>query len=395
MKSKASLITLLSIAFLDMVGIGIVIPILPIIFLDLTNQMYLLGFLLASYPLAQFFGAPLLGTLSDKYGRKKILLISLAGSTIGYVLFAIGLLIHNIPLLFISRILDGFTGGNLSVVQSAIADVSKKNEKVKNFGLIGMAFGLGFIIGPFLGGILTDNTLVSWFNTTTPFWTAAVLVLINMLFVMFFFKETLKERLTIKINLFSGFQQIKKAFSLQHLRILFLSIFLFHFGWSFFTHFFPVFLSERLSYTPADVGKFFAFIGVCVAIVQGIILRKVSEWIKPRKLIMCSLFLLVPILLYHAGIKSSLMLYAITPFLALNIGFIHPNFSTLISNEASPQEQGEVLGIQQSMMSLAQAIPALIAGFAISISITAPIILSSITLAITWAVFTFGWKKNN
>ena len=149
--------------------------------------------LIASYPLAQFFGAPILGALSDKHGRKKIILISLIGTFFGYLLFAYGIITKNVTLLFASRMLDGFTGGNISTIMSAIADVSTVKDKTKNFGMIGMAFGLGIILGPFIGGNLADPNNVSWFNHSTPFWFAALICLFNIALVVFNFKETCKK----------------------------------------------------------------------------------------------------------------------------------------------------------------------------------------------------------
>jgi len=185
---KSNLLILFLIVFLDLVGVGILIPVLAPLMLDTGSQIVpagwseatrnlALGILIAVYPLAQFFGAPILGTLSDRYGRKKLLGFSLFGTLIGYILFAVGILTNHLWLLFLSRTLDGFTGGNLSIANSSIADMNAGQKSAKNFGLIGMAFGFGFIVGPFLGGILSDPHLVSWFNHATPFWFAAILSL--------------------------------------------------------------------------------------------------------------------------------------------------------------------------------------------------------------------------
>ena len=155
--------------FIDMLGIGIIIPITPNLFLNPAQSILppefsehsrniLYGFFAATYPFFQFFGAPILGTLADRFGRRKILQISLVGTFIGYVLFAFAIQSKLIWLLFLSRARPGCTGGNISIALAALADVSKPEEKAKNFGLVGMAFGLGFILGPTLGGILSSMT---------------------------------------------------------------------------------------------------------------------------------------------------------------------------------------------------------------------------------------------
>lgn len=248
MQMDKRFITLFFTAFIDMLGIGIVIPVLGHLFLDasgilpgehaLSVRTFLLGLLIASYPLAQFFGAPLLGALSDRHGRKKILVLSLIGTFIGYVLFAYAILTRNLVLLFVSRILDGFTGGNISTVMSSIADISEHKDKAKNFGIIGMAFGLGVIFGPMIGGILADSTVVSWFNPSIPFFFAAFLTLVNILMVSTLFKETLVTRIHTEINLFTGFKNIGKALAMRNLRTMFIVMFLLTFGFNFYTQFF-------------------------------------------------------------------------------------------------------------------------------------------------------------
>ena len=185
--------------FLDMLGITIIIPVIPALFFDadslffgpsysMDDRSILYGILIAAYPFMQFFGAPLLGTLSDKYGRKPLLRWTILGSLIGYLLFGYAILTHNLILLFISRMIPGFMGGNISIIMSSIADVSSEENKAKNFGMVGAAFGIGFILGPSLGGVLADSELVSWFNHATPFWFTSLLTVINLLFVSFAFK---------------------------------------------------------------------------------------------------------------------------------------------------------------------------------------------------------------
>src|SRR3989344_3479623 len=163
--------------FVDLIGFGILIPVVPLLLADpessyfllpkgfTVNQGYImLGFLTAMFPLMQFLAAPILGQLSDKFGRKRILAISLFGTCLSYLIFAYAILTRNIPLLFAARAFDGITGGNIAVAQAAIADVTTPANRAKNFGLIGAAFGLGFILGPYIGGKLSDPTVVSWFG---------------------------------------------------------------------------------------------------------------------------------------------------------------------------------------------------------------------------------------
>lgn len=401
MSNKGTMLTLLFIVFLDMIGIGIIAPILPLVFFEtpfLAGENYsglrefLLGLLIAAYPLAQFFGAPILGALSDKHGRKKILFLSLLGTFFGYVLFAVGLAMSNIFLLFFSRFVDGFTGGNISVARSAIADISTPQTKVKNFGLMGMMFAFGFIIGPFIGGVLSDPKIVPWFDISTPFWFAALLSAFNILFLIWKFKETLKEKFHRPIGIFTGFRDIKKALTSGNLKAVFISVFLMIFGWSFFTQFFPVYLYDKFNFTSADIGILYAYSGFWIAISQGVIVRHISAKYGSNRVLAYSIIFTAATLLALLLPKDSFHLYLILPFVTAFFGFTMPNFSNILSNAVSQREQGEIMGIQQSMMSLAQVIPPLIAGISIAFDTGLPIVFASASVFLAWIVYTFLWS---
>jgi DHA1 family tetracycline resistance protein-like MFS transporter len=240
-KTVSPIAAIILTVFLDMVGVGIIIPVMPALFFqpdssvlpEMASETYrsiMFGLLVGCYPLMQFFGAPILGALSDRYGRKPILILSILGVLAGYLLFAWAIIIKSLWLLFFSRLLPGFAGGNVSIAMSAIADVSDEQEKTKNFGLAGMAFGIGFILGPALGGFLGDNTVVSWFSSDTPFWFAAILAFINLLVVRFYFTETLKIKRESKFSLFMALRNIAFSFSLPNLRGTFIVVLLLSIG---------------------------------------------------------------------------------------------------------------------------------------------------------------------
>jgi DHA1 family tetracycline resistance protein-like MFS transporter len=214
--------------FIDLLGIGILIPVIPQLLANPASSQYLFspslplstayiiyGFLAAAYPLALFLAAPILGQLSDRFGRKPILVISLLGTCVGYFVFAFAIITKNIPLLFLSRIFDGLTGGNISVAQAAIADITQPENRAKSFGLVGAIFGIGFILGPYIGGILSDPAVVSWFSAATPFWFTAILSFCNALFVFFFLPEThLVKNPSLAISWNKAFRHIARAVTL-------------------------------------------------------------------------------------------------------------------------------------------------------------------------------------
>lgn len=214
--------------FLDVLGVGILIPVIPqLVFsifqpagYSLNTSLILLGWLTAIFPLMQFLATPILGQLSDRFGRKPVLGFSLFGTGVGYVLFAIAILTKNIPLLFGARALDGITGGNISVARATIADVTPPEHRTKNFGLIGAAFGVGFVFGPYIGARLAAPNVSffglfntpHWFNSATPFWFTAILSLINTILLLAILPETHKHiNNALKITWTKSLSNIQKA----------------------------------------------------------------------------------------------------------------------------------------------------------------------------------------
>lgn len=394
---------------IDMMGIGILFPILPLLLGQPGSEFYilpagvteqqgylLLGLLTAIFPLMQFLATPILGQLSDKYGRRKILLFSLAGTAIGYALFALAILMKSIPLLFLARALDGVTGGNISVAQAAIADVTEPKDRAKNFGLIGAAFGLGFIIGPFLGGKISDSSLVSWFNATTPFILAAILAVINIISVYFFLPETLKNARTEAVNIRIGeaFGHIRKSFLMKEVRLLFLVSFLVNGGFAFFTTFFSVYLSHRFGFMQGDIGNFFAEVGIFIVITQAIIVRNMAKAFREDEILRFSIMgTAIGIFLYMAPVLGW-QVFLVTPYFAAMNGLTMANMRGLVSRSVGPEVQGEILGIDAAVQALAQGIPPVLAGFiASSMSPLASIYVSGCVIAVGALTYILFYRR--
>ena len=386
---------------LNSLGFGILIPVIPLLLANPSSQYFMLpknftlqqgyiifGFLVASFSLMQFIATPILGQFSDKFGRKKILAISLAGTCISYILFAVGIIIKNIPLLFISRAFDGITGGNISVAQAVVADVTTPENRSKNFGLIGSAFGLGFILGPFLGGILSENRLVSWFSAATPFWFAAILSFANVMLIVTCLAETFKVDKFKKVIWSQSIKNIIKAYNMKKLRISFITVFLFHSGFTFFTTFFSVFLITKFAFTQSNTGNFFAYIGLWLVFTQAFITRLAANRFSEYKILRFSLIFMGIFLIMYLVPSVWWGLLIVAPFFSISNGLTQANITGLISRSVGPQVQGEVLGINASIQALANSIPAMLSGFiAASLTPSSPAIVASVVLVLSGIIF--------
>lgn len=407
-KKRSPLLTLFFTIFLDMVGVGILIPVMPVLLTEPSSPHFilskdtsvqtgylLLGLLFTLFSLGQFLAAPIIGQFSDKWGRKKLLAFSVFGTAIGHLLFAFGIFIGNVPLLFFSRFFAGVTGGNIVVAQAAIADITTPENRAKNFGMIGAAFGLGFILGPFIGGKLTDTSLVSWFTASTPFLFAASLSLINVVQVLYYLTETNMHTVQDKkIEWGKSLSNIMHALAMPRVRPLYITNFLFQGGFSFYMTFSAVFLLTKFGFSQGELGNYFAFVGVWIVITQGFITRKIAKYYSESKVIQNSLIAVGLCILAVVLVPSTMLLYFVVPFFAIAVGLSQSNMTALISRSAGAGVQGEVLGINGSVMALAQAIPPILSGVAAGLfEPQAPLIIAS-TLAVIAGLYFNNHLRN-
>jgi len=401
MNTKRPLAVIFLTVLVDLIGIGILIPVIPQLLANPESHSYLLGgqvsprqgllifgLLTAVYPLMTFLSAPILGQLSDRYGRRRILAVCLSGTAAGYVLFAIAILTKNLPLLFIARIIPGITGGNISVAQAAVADISRPEDRAKNFGLLGAAFGLGFILGPFIGGKLADPSVLPWFGAAIPFWFAAILAALNFASVLLFFPETHKTDAAAKaFRWLKSMGDIAAVFRWKELRGLFAASFLFYSGFGFIS-FFGVYLTDRFGFTEGDTGNYFAYVGVCIILAQAVLIRFVTKRWSDAHILRVSMLGTAMTLFAYILVGEPWQLLLIPPFMAASNGLSMASLTSLVSRTAGAERQGEILGLNVSLQSLANVVPPLLAGaIAARWSTTTPIAVGAAVCLCAWAAF--------
>ena len=362
----------------EVIGIGILLPIVPLLFTEPSSQFFMLesqkitlgyilvGLTIGLYPLAQFFATPVLGELSDIYGRKKVLQASITGTVISTLIFAQGIIWGSIEILLASRIVNGATGGLISVAQATIADVSSKEKKSKNFGIIGAAFGTGFIIGPFLGGVLSSDIL-PFLNPTTPFYFAAAVSAASLLYLSLRLRETspMEDK---SVDWKKPFSQLRKGLRLPGLKNLFGANFFYISGFSFFTTFLPVYLIQKFGLTQFQVGNFFLYLGVLILIGQVILVPTLFKRFSESRVMPVTMFLTGIFILSFYLPSTLAILLALVPLYAFNNSITMVSLQTLISNRTSDSDQGLALGTSQSLRSLGNAFPSMLSGFAAALS---------------------------
>lgn len=354
---RSPLLVIFITVFIDLIGFGIVIPVLPF-YVEGTKfnaTPRAVGLLLASYSVMQLIFTPILGRLSDKYGRRPVLFISLLGTSAGFLILGFA---TTLWMLFLGRIIDGITGGNISTAQAYIADITTPEDRAKGMGMIGAAFGLGFILGPGIGGVL------SRWGINIPFLFAAGLAFCNAILLYFTLPETVTHDHPARVSAATGrWSQLIAALKQRRLSVVLLIYFLFIVAFSIMTATFSLFTMYRFGYDAHDTGWLFVFIGVIGAIVQGVLIGRLVKRFGELPLVVfgammftASLFA-IPFTTPQTGLATLLFVGGV---FSLGQSLATPALTSLASKSAGRGEQGTVLGVTQSVASLARTVGPLI-----------------------------------
>lgn len=348
---------LIGIMFLNGLGFTVIGPVLAFIVRDyISNPNDLgavVGWLTAIYAACQIIAAPGLGLLSDRYGRRPLLLICLLGSAIGYLMFGLG---GGLGVLFASRIIDGLTGGNFSIAFAYIADTTDPEERGKIFGRVGAVTGVSFIVGPVIGGLAAKLSLQA------PLYVSAGLTLVALVWGYFFLPESLKasqRRAQIKLSDLNPFTQLGTVIGIKRLRPLLLLGILYAFPFAVLTTNFGVLIIDSLHWDPTSIGFISLTVGVMDILVQGVLIGRLLPIFGPVKLMVAGLVcqaVAYGLIGLIAVIPSPLSLIAGTALFAFGSGLIEPPLAALTSQAVGPDEQGIVGGASQSLQGLTRVL---------------------------------------
>lgn len=385
MKNR-KLVTLFLIVFIDLLGFSIILPLLPFYAETFNATPTQVGLLVASYAAAQLVGAPVLGRMSDRFGRKPVLIISLTGTFIGFLMLGFA---NSLAILFASRILDGFTGGNISVAQAYVTDITDENNRARGLGMLGAAFGLGFIIGPAFGGIL------SVYGFAVPAFVAAGLSLLSIFGVILFLPESLSEEARAAIT-----NQTRQRFSLENLwqainrpRVGPILHVRFFYGLAFatFQTIFPLYAQYKLGLDARSTGFVLTYVGILVVFVQGFLVGWLASRFNEYRLVFLGTLIMTVSLFAWALAPNTLFVLVILAPLAVAAGILNTLLNSTLSKAVYPEEVGGTLGISASLESLTRVISPAAGGFLLgSLGPWAPGLAGG--LIMVWTV-SYAWRR--
>jgi MFS transporter, DHA1 family, tetracycline resistance protein len=379
-------------AFLAVMGIGLIIPVIPFIvarYLVGDEQAIArwVGILLSTYAVCQFFASPVLGALSDRVGRRPVLLLCLLGSALGYVIFGIG---GALWVLMLGRIIDGFTGGDIGTLFAYVGDITPPRERGQRYGMVGGVLGLGFIVGPSVGGLLARISLES------PCYAAAAVTALNALFGYFVLPESLRpenRKSSFAVRDLNPFTQLSEVFAVAKQRSLFLVGFFYFLPFAQLIGIGGVFQKDVMRFTPTQVGYVFLLIGLVDVVMQGFVSGKLIPRIGERNMVLLGFYTvgvsyvalaLVPQYTSVAFFMSGIVCYAV------GSGFFEPAMNAMVSNSAGPESQGRIQGASQALQSISRIIGPLTASLLYGVGAGVPYLASAaLTLAGIGLLFAF------
>jgi DHA1 family tetracycline resistance protein-like MFS transporter len=382
MKKKSPLLSIFLIVLVDVLGLTIILPLLPFYAESLGATAAVVGLLVSTYAVCQLIAGPPLGHLSDRIGRRPVLLVSQIGTCIGFLILGFA---RTLWVVFLARIIDGLTAGNLTVAQAYIADVTEAENRAKAFGLIGIAFGVGFLVGPGISGYLAQ------YNNTYPIFAAAALSFTSIMCTYFLLPSVVAHSHPQIENAGSRWSAMTASFKDKQLGPLLWQFFAFTFAFSTFFSGFALYAERRfmrngMPFGPKDVGYLFAFSGLIGALIQGGMMGRLVKMFGESRLVQIGFVTMAMSFALLAGIHGIPLLLVAIGLLTFGSAVLRPSLTSLITTRTARHRQGMVLGLTQTLMSIAQIVAPVIAGFLIQGELLAVwAIAGSVFCAAGWA----------
>ena len=390
-RKKGSLFSIFFTFAVESLGATIVYPIFAPLFLNpaqglfdagslLSYKTAMLGVFLGVFPFMQFLFAPVLGEYADHFGRKKALVCTTFLTFVGYMVSAFSIYYRSLIFIFIGRIIMGIGAGNLSICLSSLSDLSASVKKrVRYFSYGSAIVGLTFILGPFVGGKLSDPTLSPLFDPSFPMTIGTILAGINCSFILFAFKETLTAVSTQPFHFIKGFHNIKLVFKMKAIKTLYLIYFFYLFSWNIIFLFVPAFAVQNFNLSNSQIGDVCALLGFFWILGTALLHRILDKFFSSKKVLLFSFLLFALIILLTPNMHALQRFIAVLAVCTLISGLIWPFCTAAISNAAPPHFQGKVLGLSQSVFSLTMMMASLIGGFSLRAHGKVPFVLASIS----------------
>lgn len=355
-KNKA-LIPIFVVVLVDLLGFSIILPLLPFYALQFNVSPQMIGMIAAVYSVCQFGASPILGAMSDRYGRRPILIYSQIGSMVGFLILGFA---STVWLLVLSRFVDGISGGNITIASAYVADVTDPKERASSMAIIGVAFGMGFLIGPFVGG-----ELASAYGISAPAFAAATLSFASVLLSIFYLKEPAVHRTASAKRGLAYYGEALKYFKIKELRTMLTIFFFFALPFALYVSMFSLYAHIELGFTEKEVGRFLAYVGFLGIIWQGGVIRPLVKKIGETALLKWGLAAMALGLLGIVLAKDWQQLAIVALVFSFGTGVTRVVLSSLVSQMAPPDKKGGVIGVSASIESFTRIIGPILGGWII------------------------------